>query len=414
LDEIGFAWKPDGDHNFKQDDKLWHQQYEKVIEFKRTNGHCMVPFKYEQDKFLGKWVSHQRSIHKNNKIRPDRKDVLDKIGFVWKHVTLAARASTTWQKHYEKLVEFKQKKGHCMVPKRYEADKSLGRWVGTQRTDHKNNKMRPDRKRILDEIGFAWNQAITDPARSSTTNVRNLGIGSFHALGSRSCFSLSFFFPFICVQQTDSEASPHEELEETTEPAQGHVRNRSEFSTPNRKRPRRSCRVDSRQMAAARTNQGGKATGSCSSIEEDGDGREEEDSKPSLVTSNAQIGSSICDSVEDDGGGRDEDEEDSKPSPVNRSEFSSPNRKRPRRSCRVDSGQMAAVRTNRGGKATGSCSSIEEDGGGHDEEDSKPSAVTSNAPILGSDPEQEVVQEEAITHREIPLGWIRVKLEPDC
>jgi hypothetical protein len=200
LDEVGFAWKPDGDHNFKQDDKLWHQQYEKVIEFKRTNGHCMVPFKYEQDKFLGKWVSHQRSIHKNNKIRPDRKDVLDKIGFVWKHVTLAARASTTWQKHYEKLVEFKQKKGHCMVPKRYEADKSLGRWVGTQRTDHKNNKMRPDRKRILDEIGFAWNQAITDPARSSTTNVRNLGIGSFHALGSRSCFSLSFFFSvYLCA-----------------------------------------------------------------------------------------------------------------------------------------------------------------------------------------------------------------------
>jgi hypothetical protein len=74
---------------------------------------------------------------------------------------------------------------------------------------------------------------------------------------------------------------------------------------------------------------------------------------------------------------------------------------------------MAAARTNQGGKATGSCSSIEEDGGGRNEEDSKPSPVTSNAPT-GSDPEQEVVQEEATTHREIPLGWIRVKLEPDC
>jgi hypothetical protein len=107
-------------------------------------------------------------------------------------------------------------------------------------------------------------------------------------------------------------------------------------------------------MAAARTNRGGKATGSCSSIEEDGDGREEEDSKPSPVTSNARIGSRICDSVEDDRGGRDEDEQDS-----------------------------------------------------------KPSAVTSNARI-GSSPGQEVVQEQATTLGEIPYGWKRIKLEPDC
>jgi hypothetical protein len=74
---------------------------------------------------------------------------------------------------------------------------------------------------------------------------------------------------------------------------------------------------------------------------------------------------------------------------------------------------MAAARTNQGGKATGSCSSIEEDGDGREEEDSKPSSVTRSAPI-GSDPVQEVVQEEATRHLEIPLGWVQVKLEPDC
>jgi hypothetical protein len=39
--------------------------------------------------------------------------------------------------------------------------------------------------------------------------------------------------------------------------------------------------------------------------------------------------------------------------------------------------------------------------------------VTRSA-LTGSDAEQEVVQEEATTHLEIPLGWVRVKLEPDC
>ncbi len=73
-------------------------------------------------------------------------------------------------------------------------------------------------------------------------------------------------------------------------------------------------------------------------------------------------------------------------------------------------------RTNQRGKATaGSCSSVEEDGGGRDEEDSKPSPVTSSALPIGSYPHQEVVvQEEATTPDEIPSGWTRVKLEPDC
>jgi hypothetical protein len=71
------------------------------------------------------------------------------------------------------------------------------------------------------------------------------------------------------------------------------------------------------------------------------------------------------------------------------------------------------ARTNQSGTARGSCSSVEDDRGGRDEEDSKPSSVTRSAP-LGSDPVQEVIQEQATTHLEIPLGWVRVKLEPDC
>jgi 4-hydroxybenzoate polyprenyltransferase len=34
----------------------WHQQYEKLVEFKRKNGHCSVPIRYGHDKALGRWV----------------------------------------------------------------------------------------------------------------------------------------------------------------------------------------------------------------------------------------------------------------------------------------------------------------------------------------------------------------------
>ncbi len=89
---------------------------------------------------------------------------------------------------------------------------------------------------------------------------------------------------------------PNEAIEET-EPAQGHVRNRSECPSPNRKRTR-TCLTERGQRMAARKTQRGDATGSCSSVENDG-GCDEEDSKPSPVTttSSALIGSDPVEEV---------------------------------------------------------------------------------------------------------------------
>jgi hypothetical protein len=86
------------------------------------------------------------------------------------------------------------------------------------------------------------------------------------------------------------------------------------------------------------------------------------------------------------------------------------------------SGFSVSKTTNQRSNATGNCSSLEKDGsslvedGGRDEEESKPSLVTSSE-LIGSDPGQDVVQEEATPDQvpfEIPSGWTRVKLEPDC
>jgi hypothetical protein len=95
LDEIGFVWKGDVAYTFKQDDKLWHQQYEKLVKFQRKIGHCKVSGRYKDDKSLGVWVMNQRARHVNDKMLPDRKELLDKIGFVWKADFLATRSSTT-------------------------------------------------------------------------------------------------------------------------------------------------------------------------------------------------------------------------------------------------------------------------------------------------------------------------------
>jgi hypothetical protein len=93
--------------------------------------------------------------------------------------------------------------------------------------------------------------------------------------------------------------------------------------------------------------------------------------------------------------------------PSDRFECPSTNRKRPS-TCLAESEQMNASRTNQRGKAdTGRCSSVEEDGGGRDEADS-------SRALIASYPDQGGVPEEATTPGEIPSGWTRVKLEPDC
>jgi hypothetical protein len=138
----------------------------------------MVSSKYEQDKSLGKWVSTQRQCHAKNKMRPDRKIILNEIGFAWKDdgAYTLNQDDKRWHQHYEKLVELKRINGNCKVPQtKNNHDKSLARWVRNQRSFHKNNKLLRDRQELLDKLDFIW-KADTVATRSYTTNVRGLAI----------------------------------------------------------------------------------------------------------------------------------------------------------------------------------------------------------------------------------------------
>jgi hypothetical protein len=187
-------------------DKQWNNQYEKLVEFKRTNDHCLVPQRYAQDKSLGTWGSKQRTLHAKNNIRQNRKDLLDKIEFAWRVDLTVSHSNTVWHSNpsgaekkwheqYEKLVEFERKNGHCLVPLGgcgYKQTRPLGMWVHMQRSLKYNNKLRPDRKKLLDKFELVWKADTLAARRSSTTDDGRglVVIGSFHpVLGP---FSLSF------------------------------------------------------------------------------------------------------------------------------------------------------------------------------------------------------------------------------
>ena len=158
---------------------------------------------YEQDQSLANWVQKQRKHHVNDdKERQLRQELLDEIGFVWNVDRIKK-----WHQQYEKLVDFKRKNGHCYVTQRSKGDENFGCWISRQRCLLIKKKLRPDRKELLDELGFIW-KVDRIAARSSTMddNVRGLAIGSFHdwvrsgqVRSGHSFFSLSFFLCLTCV-----------------------------------------------------------------------------------------------------------------------------------------------------------------------------------------------------------------------
>jgi hypothetical protein len=81
---------------------------------------------------------------------------LKSLGFVWN------ASSTSWDTHYQALVEYKKRYGNCNVPRPYPDNPKLSNWVYNHRSEYsrkrrelKNNLTR-EREEKLDAIGFAW------------------------------------------------------------------------------------------------------------------------------------------------------------------------------------------------------------------------------------------------------------------
>ena len=54
------------------------------------------------------------------------------------------------------MVEFKEAEGHCDVPKTYNDNPGLGRWVFKQQEAHYHDVLDPERERRLQELGVVF------------------------------------------------------------------------------------------------------------------------------------------------------------------------------------------------------------------------------------------------------------------
>jgi Helicase associated domain len=76
LDKIGFVWS--------ELDRWWEEAFAALKAFKAREGHGYVPVHHvEGGVHLGHWMTVQRRCRKKKKMDRERRQRLDKIGFVW-------------------------------------------------------------------------------------------------------------------------------------------------------------------------------------------------------------------------------------------------------------------------------------------------------------------------------------------
>ena len=140
LDEVGFIW------NVLESG--WEEGCAALKQFKAREGNCNVPQLHLEGAIsLGIWVATQR--RNKHILSAERKQRLDEIGFIWDAL------ETKWDEGFSALKQFKEREGHCRVPKGFiENSVGLGQWVGMQRST--NETMSVKRRKQLDEIGFIW------------------------------------------------------------------------------------------------------------------------------------------------------------------------------------------------------------------------------------------------------------------
>ncbi|MCS2892470.1 Helicase associated domain protein [Parabacteroides faecis] len=124
----------------------WPVMYERLVEFKEREGR----WPQAAEGKLGNWCNTQRIAYKKGTLSKDYISHLEQIGFEWEV------QDSRWMSCFEELKVFMAKEHRC--PKR--GEHKLNTWCNTQRQARKKGLLSNERIRLLDSIGFWWEQDL--------------------------------------------------------------------------------------------------------------------------------------------------------------------------------------------------------------------------------------------------------------
>lgn len=158
LNKIGMVWNLDRSlkYNLK-----WALVYKEVLKYYEENGNIEIPIDYfviinDEKVYLNNWIAVQRTMFLQGKLSLDKKEMLDKVGMVWK-----IRNRYSWDKMFSLALDYYSLNGNLFIPKNYQVivngeTVNLGTWVTNQRRNYKAGVLAPLRISKLEEIGMVW------------------------------------------------------------------------------------------------------------------------------------------------------------------------------------------------------------------------------------------------------------------
>ncbi len=160
-------------HLAKESAERWERHFAQLAAFRERFGHCRVPSHWPEDAALGGWVRTQRAARRKGKLGPECLQRLEAVGFAWNVKSEPAprprsnrpprpRIAGLWEIRFAQLAAFRERFGHCRVPRAWREVPGLGNWTRTQRAVRRKGQLKPERIRRLEGIGFEWGRGPKD------------------------------------------------------------------------------------------------------------------------------------------------------------------------------------------------------------------------------------------------------------
>jgi hypothetical protein len=138
----------------------WEERFDELEAYHAEHGHTRVSKR--EDQKLAEWVLGQRQKHRLGKLRPERREKLESLGFDF------SPQLVPWEERFDELEAYHAEHGHTRVSKR--EDQKLAKWVCKQQYVHQCGKLRPERREKLESLGFDFSPRRGGRRRHSLAN----------------------------------------------------------------------------------------------------------------------------------------------------------------------------------------------------------------------------------------------------
>ena len=157
-------------------DHFWQEMFHQYCQYSEETGRSHVSSRNPAYRQLSAWVANQRQAFKRGTLSTERYQRLKQIGFVFsqnapykKKARFTKEQEAKWNAMFQRLLDFKQKNGHCDVPEFDKNDYTFSFWVRNQRADYLANVMDESRRQRLESIGFTWRVKVIQGHSDSTS-----------------------------------------------------------------------------------------------------------------------------------------------------------------------------------------------------------------------------------------------------